>query len=111
MFIQRDGKEHGYHRFIAGSMAGIASALFSLPFDNIKTKLQKMKPDVYGVLPYNGSIDCLVKSVNRQGIRGLWIGLPVYIFRLGPHSMITLNLMDLLLGTYGSSKKIIKNSR
>ena len=34
----------------------------SLPFDNVKTKLQKMKA-VNGVYPYAGVIDCLSKVI------------------------------------------------
>jgi len=37
----------------------------SLPFDNIKTKLQKMKKTVDGKLPYNGLMDWLLKSIKR----------------------------------------------
>merc|ERR1711862_814070 len=41
---------------IGGSLiAGFASAFFSLPFDFVKTQVQKMKPDpVTGEMPYKG---------------------------------------------------------
>jgi len=48
----------------------------------------KKSPD--GTYPYNGFIDCAMKSAKNEGIRGLWAGLPTYYFRVGPHAMITL---------------------
>lgn len=41
-------------------IAGGSCSVMSLPFDNVKTKLQKMKM-VNGVFPYAGVIDCLQK--------------------------------------------------
>lgn len=35
----------------------------SLPFDFVKTRIQKMKPDVNGIMPYKGTWDCIVKVV------------------------------------------------
>lgn len=48
---------------LASAMAGVIAATVSLPPDNIKTKIMKMKPDANGVLPYKGFNDCLVKSI------------------------------------------------
>ena len=33
----------------------------ALPFDNAKTKIQKMKPDAAGVMPYKNIFDCMWK--------------------------------------------------
>lgn len=66
----------------------MVASLISLPFDNLKTKLQKMKPNALGTFPYSGVADCLMKSVAREGLFGLWSGLPVYFFRVAPQSMI-----------------------
>jgi len=35
----------------------------SLPFDNLKTKLQKMKAGPDGKYPYSGVPDCILKTV------------------------------------------------
>lgn len=48
----------------ASALAGVVAATVSLPPDNIKTKLMKMKPDANGKLPYKGFIDCMLK-VNK----------------------------------------------
>lgn len=77
-------------QFGSSMLSAVATSTASLPFDNIKTKLQKMKRLPDGTMPYNGVVDCFAKSVAREGVTGLWAGLPTYYFRVGPHAMITL---------------------
>jgi len=83
-------------QIIACGGAGFLSSFFSLPFDNIKTKLQKMKPDANGVLPYSGITDCFTKTRQREGFTRLWVGFGSYYSRTAPHVMITLVLMDFI---------------
>jgi len=47
--------------FSASAVAGLSASMMSLPFDNIKTKLQKMKADSTGKNPYSGVLDCFRK--------------------------------------------------
>ncbi len=42
-------------------MAGFLASFLSLPFDNAKTKMQKMKPGPDGKLPYKNILDCVTK--------------------------------------------------
>ena len=85
------GKDKPFTVQISSSMvAAVATAVCSLPFDNIKTKIQKQRPGADGKLPYAGVPDCFKKSVAREGLTGLWAGLPTYYFRVGPHAIITL---------------------
>ena len=70
-------------------VSAVATSVVSLPFDNIKTKLQKQKA-VNGVFPYKGMPDCFAKTLAKEGATGFWAGLPTYYFRVGPHSVITL---------------------
>jgi solute carrier family 25 oxoglutarate transporter 11 len=51
-------------RLIASCVGGFLGAFFSLPFDNAKTKIQKMKPDANGVLPYKNIGDCMLKVID-----------------------------------------------
>lgn len=74
----------------ASMISGVCTSCASLPFDNIKTKVQKQKAGPDGVLPYKSIMDCLQKSVAREGVAGLWTGLPTYYFRIAPHAVITL---------------------
>jgi solute carrier family 25 oxoglutarate transporter 11 len=54
-----------------GTMVNIASSfcaaslacIFTIPFDNVKTKFQRMIPDANGKMPYSGFSDCFRQSV------------------------------------------------
>lgn len=83
-------------RIISSSLSGVVCATCSLPWDNLKTKLQKMKVDENGVKPYTGLFDCFKKSVASEGFFGLWVGLPTYIIRIAPHSIVSLIVLDYL---------------
>ena len=47
---------------LATILAGAAAATLSLPFDNAKTKMQKMKAGPEGKMPYKNIFDCMAKS-------------------------------------------------
>ena len=83
--------------FTASAISGFLSAFVSLPFDNIKTKMQKQKKLPDGTLPYSSFFDCFKKTVSKDGLGGLWIGFfPTYYIRIAPHIMITLIVQDWL---------------
>jgi solute carrier family 25 oxoglutarate transporter 11 len=77
-------------------VSGFVCSFMSLPFDNNKTKLQKMKANKAGEYPYKGVFDCFAKSIAREGVAGLWVGFPTYYIRVAPHAMITLMMQDFL---------------
>jgi len=81
---------------VSSLLASLIGSFASLPLDNSKTKLQKMKPDANGMLPYKGIIDCMTKTISNEGVTKLWVGLPTYYIRIGPHVIITLVLNDYL---------------
>ena len=83
---------------VSSLMASLIGSFASLPLDNAKTKLQKMKPDASGNLPYKGILDCMSKTVSYEGLTKLWVGLPTYYVRIGPHVIITLVMNDFLRG-------------
>ena len=83
---------------LAAGLAGAAAATLSLPFDNAKTKMQKMKPGADGKMPYANIFDCMAKSAAASGVTGLWVGLPTYIVRIAPHVMISLTVAEFLRG-------------
>merc|ERR1711937_499611 len=81
--------------FGASAIAGFFASFFSLPFDFVKTQIQKMKLDpVTGEMPFKGPVDCAMKQVQMGGITRLWAGFPTYYFRIAPHAMITLIAQD-----------------
>jgi len=84
-------------RIGASVCSGVVCAFLSLPPDNVKTKLMRMKvnPET-GLLPYKGIIDCTMKTVGREGITGLWVGYPTYCMRVCPHAAVSLLVIDFL---------------
>jgi len=81
--------------FGASAIAGFFASFFSLPFDYVKTQVQKMKPDpVTGQMPFKGPVDCAMQQVKSGGITRLWSGFPTYYVRIAPHAMITLIAQD-----------------
>jgi solute carrier family 25 oxoglutarate transporter 11 len=75
-------------------LAGALAATYSLPFDNAKTKMQKMKAGPDGKMPYKNIFDCMQKTIRQDGVPGLWVGLPTYITRIAPHVMISLTVSE-----------------
>lgn len=75
----------------ASAIAGFFASFFSLPFDFVKTQVQKQKPDpVTGEKPFKGPVDCAVKTFKNGGIMRFYAGFPTFYVRIAPHAMITL---------------------
>lgn len=72
----------------ASSVSGFFAAACSLPFDYVKTQIQKMQPDAEGKLPYTGSFDCAMKTLKAGGPFKFYTGFPVYCVRIAPHVMV-----------------------
>jgi len=53
--------------FGASAIAGFFASFFSLPFDYVKTQLQKMQPLPDGSMPYKGALDCASKTMASGG--------------------------------------------
>merc|ERR1712072_552486 len=93
--LQGAGAPGSVQVFGASAIAGFFASFFSLPFDFVKTQIQKMKPDpVTGEMPFRGPVDCAMQQVKTGGITRLWAGFPTYYFRIAPHAMITLIAQD-----------------
>ena len=83
--------------FCASAISGFFAVTLSLPFDFMKTRLQKMKADpITGLMPYRNIGDCFVKALRREGPLAFYSGYPTYYARIAPHGMITLGVVDLL---------------
>lgn len=83
------GDSFGCH-LTASIVAGLCGTTLALPFDNIKVKIVNMSPNAAGKMPYKGIIDCLLKSIRREGFFRLWAGFVPVAANLGPHSVISL---------------------
>lgn len=80
---------------------GFTAALFSLPFDLIKSRLMAMKPDPEtGKMPYRGVVDCAVKIMQTEGPKGFFNGFSSYYGRCAPHAMIILLSIESITSMY-----------
>lgn len=75
-------------RLGASSVSGFFASACSLPFDYVKTQIQKMQPDAEGKFPYSGSLDCAMKTLKAGGPLKFYTGFPVYCVRIAPHVMV-----------------------
>lgn len=87
---------NGYSLYIGSSfVAGFLAAFLCLPFDNTKTKIQKMRKGADGKFPYKGFIDCMLKTAKNEGVLRYWVGFSIFYVRIGGHAMLTLLFSDL----------------
>ncbi|XP_055600629.1 mitochondrial uncoupling protein 4-like [Uranotaenia lowii] len=89
---------------IASMCAGFAAAAMGTPADVIKTRVMNQPTDLSGKgLLYKGSVDCLQKTVSREGFFALYKGfLPVWI-RLGPWALIFWVSFEHIRATLGAT--------
>ncbi|KAJ4327554.1 putative mitochondrial 2-oxoglutarate/malate carrier protein [Fusarium piperis] len=80
----------------ASAIAGFFASFFSLPFDFVKTRLQKQSKGPDGKLPYRGMIDCFSKVAKQEGLGRFYRGFGTYYVRIAPHAMVTLLVADYL---------------
>lgn len=88
-------------RMGASAIAGFTAALFSLPFDLIKSRLMAQKPDpLTGEMPYKGVADCAMKIARSEGPIGFFSGFSAYYGRCAPHAMIILLSIESITAFY-----------
>lgn len=80
----------------ASFIAAFFACVLSLPFDNVKTKFQRMAKGADGTFPYKNFADCFMKTLSREGFTGFYVGFPTYVTRIAPHVIITLITQDFL---------------
>ena len=70
----------------ASAVAGFFASFFSLPFDFIKTRLQKQSRNEKGELPYKGVLHCARRVVAEEGWLRFYRGFTTYYVRIAPHA-------------------------
>lgn len=73
----------------ASAVSGFFASACSLPFDYVKTQIQKMQPNAEGKYPYAGPWDCTLKTLKSGGPFKFYTGFPVYCLRIAPNAMLT----------------------
>ncbi|CAM6092146.1 unnamed protein product [Calypogeia fissa] len=73
----------------ASAVSGFFASACSLPFDYVKTQIQKMQPGPDGKYPYTGSLDCAMQTLKNHGPLRFYSGFGTYCVRIAPHVMMT----------------------
>jgi len=72
-------------------MSGVVVVLFMTPFDVVSTRLYNQGIDASGRgLLYRGVADCFYRIFKAEGLWGFYKGWGASLFRLGPHTVLTL---------------------
>ena len=81
--------------------AGFFMTCTVAPFDKIRTRLMNQPADAK---IYNGFVDCLIKIITKEGVRGLWVGfIPIWA-RFAPTTtgqLVIFSQMKILLNIEG----------
>lgn len=72
--------------FAASAIAGFFASLLSLPFDFVKTRLQRGGRTARGQPVYSGMLDCAVKVLKAEGPLRFYRGFGTYFVRIAPHT-------------------------
>lgn len=88
------GQQSAMTMVTSSILSGIAAAFASLPFDMVKTRLQKMKAGPDGKMPYKGFFDCVRKIAVNEGPLAFYKGIDTYMFRIAPHAILVLLVLD-----------------
>jgi solute carrier family 25 oxoglutarate transporter 11 len=97
------GLEEGvFLHFLASLVSGFSASVVSVPFDFVKTRIQQMKT-INGVPEYTGVGDIILQTVKQKGVRGLWSGFLPFFFKLTPHTVISLIVLEQLRGSRQNS--------
>lgn len=72
----------------ASFSAGFVASVASNPVDVIKTRVMNMKVEPGKAPPYNGALDCAMKTVRAEGIMSLYKGFIPTISRQGPFTVV-----------------------
>ena len=77
--------------FLASTAAGLVTAITTTPVDCVKTRYMN------AAVAYEGPLDCAAQALRSEGLRGLYKGfLPTWM-RIGPHTVVSICILEQLL--------------
>ncbi len=76
----------GMQTLAASAVAGFFASFFSLPFDFVKTRLQKQGKTADGGRRYKSMLDCFAKVAKEEGMLRFYRGFGTYYIRIAPHA-------------------------
>lgn len=80
--------------FASAMLGGMAACLVMNPFDVVMTRLYNQKHQPNQPPVYGGLVECAGKTVRAEGVRALFKGLVPHFVRIGPHTVLTLVLLE-----------------
>ena len=84
--------------FCSSFVAGFLMTCTVSPFDRIRTNLMNQPTNAK---IYNGTMDCLTKTIQRDGVASLWRGfIPIWA-RFAPQATLQLLTLEFLYGAMG----------
>eukprot|EP00977_Amphora_coffeiformis_P012790 scaffold3234_cov166-Amphora_coffeaeformis.AAC.5 len=89
----------------AGTLAGVPAALFTTPFDVIKTRLQTLPRP--GEIVYRDMLDCAKMMYKQEGLTGFFVGSGARVFRIAPQFGLTLLSYEWLTESTGSHRRVL----
>lgn len=73
----------------ASTISGLGVAVVMNPWDVILTRIYNQKGNLY-----KGPLDCFIKTVKIEGVSALYKGFEAQVFRIAPHTIICLTMME-----------------
>lgn len=84
--LKDTGLSPGMQTLGASSVSGFFASFFSLPFDFIKTRLQRQTKGPGGQVHYKGIVDVVTKVAREEGLMRFYRGFGTYYVRIAPHA-------------------------
>ena len=87
---------------VASSIAGFVTNCVASPIDMVRTRFMNQKKD-HNKKPvlYRGTLDCIVKTVRKEGLFGLYKGFIPNWTRTGTHTVVTFFVFEQLRAFVG----------
>lgn len=93
--------------FTASMIGGAAAVACQTPFDVVSTRLYNQGTDSHGRgMLYRGVFDCFIRIYQTEGLWGFYKGWGASLFRLGPHTVLTLVFWNQLQLKYKGLQKV-----
>ncbi|KAI8372915.1 mitochondrial carrier domain-containing protein [Radiomyces spectabilis] len=93
--------------FGTSMVTGFLVCIAMNPFDVVSTRMynQGVDPATGRGLLYKSPVDCFVKMIQTEGVRGLYKGFGAHFLRIGPHTTLMFVFMEQLKSLYGKYLK------
>ncbi|KAH6880543.1 mitochondrial carrier domain-containing protein [Thelonectria olida] len=80
---------------VAGAMAGVVTVYATMPFDVVKTQMQRLATP--GTQAQTGTLQCLVTIVRESGVAGLWRGTTPRLVRLSVSGALSFSIYQAVI--------------